>query len=593
MIVASCPVNQTPLDWAGNVGRILKASTQAREKGASLVLFPELCVSGYGCEDYFLMPWLYEEAIIRLERDIVPASTGILMAVGVPVSFQGFHYNTLAICIDGRLHGFYAKQILANEGVFYESRWFKPWPSNKTMDMPGKLGVLFGDFTVNFNGMEVGFEICEDAWHPDERPAVTGGARYADLIINASASNFAIGKLADRHHVVETLEGRNEAWYLYANLLGNESGSLIFDGEVILGKAGKVLASSPILGMEEFRVEVFELDENRMDWPGALIEQSDFEEFTAAACLGLKDYLRKSGSRGFTISLSGGADSSVCAVLVAEMLKRGLKNLGKDELERQLGFNLGDDPHPISKILSCVYQACENSGSTTLNAAEKLASELGAEFYYWDLRELVNGFTSMVEESIQQKLDWKTDDLCLQNIQARTRAPGIWMLANVRRHLLITTSNRSEGDVGYCTMDGDTAGSLAPIAGVSKHFIRQWLVWAKENLGIESLDLVIAQAPSAELRPTAQTDEGDLMPYDLLLEIEQLFLREKVSPSRIPDLLSNRRNESLEYLRSCTEKFLSMWKRNQWKRERMAPSFHLDNFNIVPRSMGRFPIFSA
>jgi NAD+ synthase (glutamine-hydrolysing) len=240
-----------------------------------------------------------------------------------------------------------------------------------------------------------------------------------------------------------------------------------------------------------------------------------------------------------------------------------------------------------------VYQACENSGITTLNAAEKLASELGAEFHSWDLRELVNDFTLMVEESIQQKLDWETDDLCLQNIQARTRAPGIWMLANFRRHLLITTSNRSEGDVGYCTMDGDTAGSLAPIAGVSKHFIRQWLVWAKKNLGIESLDLIISQAPTAELRPTAQTDEGDLMPYDLLLEIEQLFLREKVSPSRIPDLLSDRRSESLEYLQTCTSKFISMWKRNQWKRERMAPSFHLDNFNIVPRSMGRFPIFSA
>ena len=593
MIVASCPVNQTPLDWDGNVDRILKATTQAREKGASLVLFPELCLSGYGCEDYFLMPWLYEEAFIRLERDIVPASTGILLAVGVPISFQGFHYNTLAICIDGRLHGLYAKQILANEGVFYESRWFKPWTLNSTKELPGKPGVLIGDFTVNFNGMKVGFEICEDAWHPDERPAVTGAARFADLIINASASNFARGKLADRHHVVETLEGRNEAWYLYANLLGNESGSLIFDGEVILGKAGKVLASSPILSMEEYRVEVFELDEKRTNWPGPLQEESDFEEFTAAVCLGLKDYLRKSRSQGFTISLSGGADSSVCAVLVAEMLKRGIKNLGKIELERQLGFDLGDDPLPISKLLSCAYQACENSGSTTLNAAEKLASELGAEFHYWDLRELVQDYTSIIENSTQQKLDWKTDDLCLQNIQARTRAPGIWMLANVRKHLLISTSNRSEGDVGYCTMDGDTAGCLAPIAGVSKHFIRQWLVWAKENLGIESLELVISQAPTAELRPTAQTDEGDLMPYDLLLEIEELFLREKVSPSRIAEILSHRRSESLDYLQNCTAQFISMWKRNQWKRERLAPSFHLDNFNIVPRSMGRFPIFSA
>jgi NAD+ synthase (glutamine-hydrolysing) len=165
------------------------------------------------------------------------------------------------------------------------------------------------------------------------------------------------------------------------------------------------------------------------------------------------------------------------------------------------------------------------------------------------------------------------------------------MLANARNHLLITTGNRSEADAGYCTMDGDTAGSIAPLAGVSKHFIRQWLIWARENLNLPVLDLIIRQAPTAELRPGVQTDEGDLMPYDLLEQIELLFLAEKIPPEEILSRLTEIRTESRDYLSANIEKFLRLWKRSQWKRERMAPSFHLDQFNVIPRSMGRYPIF--
>ncbi len=585
MKIAACALNQTPLDWKGNLKRILSAIEEGKTKGADLILFPELSLSGYGCEDYFLMPWVFEKAKEILLETLLPASEGILLAIGLPWHFQGKNYNTLAICENGQLLGLYAKQILANQGVFYENRWFHAWPSNLTKELPDLPGVLFGDFSYAYKGMVLGFEICEDGWHPDERPAVTGAARHANLILNASASNFARGKLSERHQVVESLKGRNKAWYLYANLLGNESGNLIFDGELILGKAGKVLYSSPILGMEESRLEVFELNENA-EWPGARPSDSDFEEFTAAASLGLKDYLRKSGSLGFTLSLSGGADSAVCAVLVSEMLRRGIQAIGKDELSRQLGF----EPE-IEKLLSCIYQASENSGSITSKAAEELAKALGAEFHTWKIAPQVQGYTELVENILGRKLSWEKDDLSLQNIQARSRAPGIWMLANARQHLLLTTANRSEADVGYCTMDGDTAGSLAPLAGVSKHFIRQWLIWARDELSLPVLDLIIHQEPTAELRPGKQTDEGDLMPYELLEQIEVFFLHDKLSPEEILESLSSTREESSEYLKLNIEKFLRLWKRNQWKRERLAPSFHLDRFNVIPRSMGRYPIF--
>jgi NAD+ synthase (glutamine-hydrolysing) len=295
--------------------------------------------------------------------------------------------------------------------------------------------------------------------------------------------------------------------------------------------------------------------------------------------------------------LSGGADSATCAILVSEMVKKASNQFSKPELEQKLGFKLNGNSSKewVNQILICAYQGTENSGDVTRNAAKSVAEEIGAQFYSWEIDEMVKGFTSITENIVGRPLDWNSDDLVLQNIQARTRAPGIWMLANFNNFLLLTTSNRSEGDVGYCTMDGDTAGSLAPIAGVSKNFIRKWLIWAKNTLGYSSLEYIINQAPSAELRPkeNKQTDETDLMPYDLLEAIEIQMILERKSPEETLQNLLKIRQENPEYIRKEIEKFIGMWKRSQWKRERMAPSFHLDKFNIDPKSGGRFPILSV
>lgn len=596
MKIAACALNQTPLDWTGNIERILQATEKARKAGAGLVLFPELALTGYGCEDYFFMPWVHQKAWEILHSQIVPASKGILLAVGMPYLHKGILYNCLAICQDGNLEGLYAKQILAKTGVFYESRWFEPWkPFVKEIIETPSGTCLFGDFTVSWNGIRVGFEICEDGWHPINRPARIGAAQHADLILNASASNYGRGKREERHAVIESLAGIHEGYYLYTNLVGNESGKLIFDGEIMFGSDGVVLSSSAMLSMRDVEVAVFDLEEPVQSFEKAA-ERNDFEEFTAAAGLGLLDYLRKSGSKGFALSLSGGADSAACAVLVAEMLKRAELKLGKSELERKLGFKLKGKTAKewLGQILVCVYQSTANSGDVTFKAASDLASVLGAEFHHWQIDNLVAEYTKLTEQSIGRSLTWGTDDLVLQNIQARTRAPGIWMLANTRNFLLLTTSNRSEGDVGYCTMDGDTAGSLAPIAGVTKHFIRQWLVWARDQLQYPVLDQIIAQQPTAELRPSEQkqTDEADLMPYDLLEQIEVCWIGNRMSREETIVLLNETRPEEGSYLETQVDRFITLWKRSQWKRERLAPSFHLDRFNIDPKSTGRFPILS-
>jgi NAD+ synthase (glutamine-hydrolysing) len=161
--------------------------------------------------------------------------------------------------------------------------------------------------------------------------------------------------------------------------------------------------------------------------------------------------------------------------------------------------------------------------------------------------------------------------------------------------VLLTTSNRSEGDVGYTTMDGDTSGSLAPISSVDKVFIRKWLKYAESELSYFGLALINALAPTAELRPSDQnqTDEDDLMPYSIMLAIEQLAIRDHKSPIEVFEQLKTKGLEDVKLLKTHIIKFYQLWSRNQWKRERLAPAFHLDEFNVDPRTWCRFPILSA
>jgi NAD+ synthase (glutamine-hydrolysing) len=252
----------------------------------------------------------------------------------------------------------------------------------------------------------------------------------------------------------------------------------------------------------------------------------------------------------------------------------------------------------VGHLLTCAYQGTENSSAATLLAAKELAQSIGAGFHQWTIDEEVNSYEEKIEKVLGRKLSWDKDDIARQNIQARTRSPIIWLLANLKQAVLLTTSNRSEGDVGYATMDGDTSGSLAPIAGVDKPFILQWLKWAETELGYTGLTFVNNLTPTAELRPAerAQTDEKDLMPYTILVEIEKLAIRDRKSPAQVYQQLKSRSLNppiTTSQLKEYVKKFFHLWSANQWKRERLAPSFHLDEINVDPRSWCRFPILSS
>ena len=252
-------------------------------------------------------------------------------------------------------------------------------------------------------------------------------------------------------------------------------------------------------------------------------------------------------------------------------------------------------------LLTTAYQATENSGPVTRAAAKAVADAVGSEHHEFDISALHKGYVAMVAGALGRELNWAKDDVALQNIQARVRSPGIWMLTNVKGALLLSTSNRSEAAVGYATMDGDTSGGLAPIAGIDKAWLRQWLVWMEKEgpMGLEpipALALVNVQAPTAELRPAerTQTDEADLMPYPLLDAIERAAIRDKQSPVEVyrQMRLVFPQYEAAQ-LGAWVERFFRLWCRNQWKRERYAPSFHVDDENLDPKTWCRFPILSG
>ncbi|EIM76157.1 NAD+ synthetase [Nitritalea halalkaliphila LW7] len=600
LAIGLATVNQTPLDWNGNLHRILLAIQEAKEQEIAFLCFPELSLCAYGSEDLFLSYWYPKKAWEQLEK-LLPHTENISLAVGLPIRKGGKLYNCMAILENGSLKACIAKQFMAIDGVHYEFRWFEPWPADRldSIEFRGQT-IPFGDYIYTLEGHKIGFEICEDAWRGADRPAYRLAEKGVDLIFNPSASHYAMGKTQTREDLLMESVGILKGTYCYINLTGNESGRMIFDGETLIAQPHGIVYKGELLSFQPFRLHCFHYQKQQAAplWPKAAYDQN--EELTQAVSLALFDYLRKSRAKGFVLSLSGGADSSSIAVMVAEMVRRGVQALGQKAFAQALSLPPEAETEELKaltgRLFTTAYQGTENSSEATFASARMLAESIGARFHHWTIDAEVQGYSQKIAKALGRELSWQEDDLALQNIQARARSPIIWMLANIQGALLLTTSNRSEGDVGYATMDGDTSGSISPIAGLSKVFVLQWLRWAEKELGYSGLAGVNSLQPSAELRPLAQEqrDEEDLMPYPLLLAIECLAIREYRSPLDVyKNLLEEGKWGDPEALKTSVIRFFRLWSQNQWKRERLAPSFHLDDFNVDPKTWYRFPILSG
>jgi NAD+ synthase (glutamine-hydrolysing) len=654
--VAVACVNQTPFAWDDNLAHLRLAIDQARAEGVSLLCLPELAITGYGCEDAFFMDGLQDTAFAQLEL-LATFTHDMVVAIGLPLYHEKALYDAAALLADGKIVGFVGKQFLAGDGIHYEPRWFKAWPAGEVdvLERTAADGSVqrypIGDLLFDVGDIRIGFEICEDAWVAN-RPGTDLALRGADILCNPSASHFAFGKFTVRQRFV--IEGSRAygVAYLYANLLGNEAGRIVYDGGGLIASGGELVARGRRFSFldVELSTAVIDIDGNRREqarrgshrprhdaenqvlevpfvwpvrkpeaivrWPASWEDRDGVreEEFARAVALGLWDYLRKSRAQGYVVSISGGADSAACVVLVALAVQMAFAELGPGGVRQHLPTcrrlldvleQGGDATAAVGALLSCAYQPTENSGAVTRNAAEQVAKSVGAEFHIIEVDAQYKQYIKSLEQALGRKLTWEQDDITLQNIQARVRAPSIWMLANLRGAVLITTSNRSEAAVGYATMDGDTSGGLAPLGGIDKTYLRQWLVWmeTKGPVGhdpMPTLRLINQQQPTAELRPAAQnkgvaqTDEADLMPYEFLEAVEDSAIRDKHTPVEVLQELAPRYPEQTPLqLAQWIERFFRLWCRNQWKRERLAPAFHLDDRNVDPRSWCRFPIVSG
>ncbi|MDF3819466.1 NAD(+) synthase [Leptospira sp. 96542] len=632
--IAAITLNTTPLDFSGNFARMRDVIHSKEVSSANILVFPELCVSGYGCEDAFYRPAVWEKSLQTL-KNILPLSKGKIILFGLPILKDSFLFNCMAVVQNGKILALVPKTNLANTGVHYEKRWFHSEPKflNDNLHFDGQL-IPFGHFVFEYESIKFAIEICEDSWSYT-KPSSVYAEKGIDILFSPGASHFAIGKQKTRKTMFQEISRNQNNLVVFTNLCGNESGRLIFEGGALFAELGQVVKEGSRLHFanhmttvydffptkvkshktREFRksypdqnttdIKTIVLAKNTEDRPLVIDKRKEktpnenqgiiltqFEEFTKAVSLGLFDYLKKSKTKGFTLSLSGGADSATCAILVDVM-----KRLAKLELGEEIFSQMGIEE---SLLLVTLYQKTENNSVITEKIAEQLADELSVPFFSISISDIVNSSVKTIEGVLQKNLDWKNHDLVLQNIQARVRSPLIWLLANYYGHLLLSTGNRSEASVGYTTMDGDSSGSICPISGVSKEFILAWIddIQLGKNRFVkpmESLKTLRTTKPTAELKPLGehQEDEKDLMPYTILQAIESKIVYHGLSEAEVlENLIFEFPDESKDFLQQCIQKFQKLFNLSQWKRERLPPSFHLDEYGLDPKSSFRFPILS-
>jgi NAD+ synthase (glutamine-hydrolysing) len=622
--LSAISMKTTAMDFQGNLEKILNCIENEKCVSSDLILFPELCISGYACEDNFYSPYIWKKSMESLDK-VKEKSENKIIVIGLPIFVSPFLYNCAAVLYNKRIIGIVPKMHLANTGVHYEKRWFRDGFSDKTeYYIDGEL-IPFGNLFFNNEHFSFGIEICEDSW-VSSKPSALHSHSGADIILSMGASHFAFNKQITRRQLFKENSRSQNNILMYSNLNGNESGRIIFEGGTLILQNGEIIKEGKRLHFSDTEINsvVLDLDLTKQNkaknYRESYLEITEksyninfnykisptlesissiedtleldlFQDFNSAVTLGLFDYLLKSRASGFTLSLSGGADSSACAVLIFLMKKYAIRELGTDIFKKN---NINDD-----ELLITLYQETKNNSEETKKYAKLLTDDLRIKHYEIQIDSVVDWITENISEKLGINTNWKEHDLSLQNIQARARSPIVWFMANLKNHLLISTGNRSEASVGYTTMDGDSSGSICPIAGVSKEFVLNWLDYMRTYNEFKeyfsSLEFITQKKPTAELKPLTefQEDEKDLMPYPILQKIEFEYVfngrREEEIFSVLKDIC---REVSEEDLIKYINKFISYFKKSQWKRERLPPSFHLDEYGLDPKSSYRFPILS-
>ncbi|MEX1142347.1 MAG: NAD+ synthase [Thermoleophilaceae bacterium] len=506
---ALAQIDPTVGDIAGNADRIAAATVQARERGAAVVVFPELALTGYPPEDLLLRPHFLDDAAAALEQ-LATQAVDVVALVGFPERADDV-YNSAAVLADGKVAGIYRKMGLPNYGVFDERRYFQ---------------VGDGPATIEVNGATIGLTICEDIWEPGP-PATDEALAGAQVIVNLSASPYHRGKGALRERMLAQRARDSLVSVLFCNMVGGQD-ELVFDGHsVAIDHTGTVIARAPQF-QESIVTCTVELGaalgarlrdprhrddvrraraeggptvrrlaslraSGRPTVPGSdrlpaqlATPLGEEEEVYEALVLGVRDYVDKNGFDGAVLGLSGGIDSALAALVAVDAL----------------------GPERVT----CVVMPSPHSSDATQDDARAIAANLGAGLHDLPIGAAMEAY----DELLADVFSGLEPDITEENLQARIRGNLLMALSNKLGWLVLTTGNKSELSVGYSTLYGDMAGGFSPLKDVFKGWVYRLVRWRNEREDRELVPAsVIERAPSAELRP-GQRDDDSLPPYDLL-----------------------------------------------------------------------------
>ncbi|MDQ3729125.1 MAG: NAD+ synthase [Actinomycetota bacterium] len=493
--LALSQINPTVGAVSENAALISAGIARARDEGADLVVFGELCLSGYPAEDLYLKRHFLARCADEL-AGLAEGVEGIAALIGFPevrAASAGPHvgdaprprraHNSLALLRDGKIEAVYRKQRLPNYGVFDERRYFEPGTEPLVVDIAGT---------------RVGLTICEDAWEPGP-PASAEAELGADLIVNASGSPYMRGKRGAREAMFARRACECGVPFAFVNLAGGQD-ELVFDGSsFVLDAEGQVLGRAKQFA-EDLLVVELEGAPARISEP-----LSELDEVYSALVTGLRDYVEKNGFQRVLVAVSGGIDSALVALLAADAL-------GGDRL-------------------TGVVMPSPHSSEDTQSDARQIVRNLGAEL----LEMPIEGAMGVYAETLEGSLDGAggLGGVTAENLQARIRGNLMMALSNAHGWLVLTTGNKSEMSVGYATLYGDMAGGFAVIKDVPKTLVYE-LVRHRNSRSAEPLvpPAVIERPPSAELRPD-QRDDDSLPPYEILDRILDAYVVDDLSRDEI------------------------------------------------------------
>lgn len=489
-------INTTNGDIDGNVAKIIGAIEKAKAERSDLIVFPEVCTHGYTSQDWFQDGDIIESALDPLNR-IIPVTKGITAVIGTirPNTDKDGRrlFNCAAVVTDGKLAGFADKTLLPEYDVFDDPRYYEPSDHRSMFEIAGK---------------KVGVIVCEDFWNDktfwkerlyDVDPADELIMRGAEMIVAINASPYNKGKIRLRCDMVSHRAKLQKKPIVFVNLVGGNDG-IIFDGaSLVADEEGDIILQAA--AFEEF-VETVELDVHKPDSRG--ISGAECESIRRALVLGIRDYANKNGFGKAVLGLSGGIDSALVAALAVEAV--GPENL------------------------LCVMMPSPFSSEGSITDSEELIKNLGCQ---GRIEPISDTFNVLLPQLNLHKPTRGGESLAAENIQSRLRGVILMAISNAEGRLLLSTGNKSELAVGYCTLYGDTNGGLAVLGDVLKTEVWEIARHINERAGREIIpNDIIDKKPSAELAPN-QFDQDSLPPYEVMDPILKLYFENKLTPEEI------------------------------------------------------------